>query len=145
MDALAPKVAARYAAMHEALPFQWKGDIALFNVEGTAFEFAFKNRHITHPTYGPIQGFQAEFYKTNDKGMPWMYKPTGDGNAFVIFATVGAILREFLAKRKPLYVWFTADEPSRVRLYDALIRRMNVSGYVGEATATGKYTLRRTV
>lgn len=138
------RVAARYAALKNVLPFTWHRDVARFDVEGAGFDVEFKARHITHPKYGGIMGFQVAFYKRADKDAPWQYKPTGEGNALPIFATVGAIVRDFLVRRKPQYVWFVADEPSRVRLYNRLIQKLVVPGYDAEVTADGKYTLRRT-
>jgi hypothetical protein len=137
-------LARRYAALREALPFTWHGDIASFVSNGTAFEVAFKGRSIRHPKYGAISGFEVSFYRKSDKGAPWQYQPTGEGNAFSIFATVSAVVKEFLVKRKPSFVWFVADEPTRVRLYDKLLQKLVVPGYEAEVTDDGKYTLRRT-
>lgn len=45
---------------------------------------------------------------------------TGGGNAFQVFATVGAILRDFLRYRKPESIHFSAKEASRSKLYAKL-------------------------
>lgn len=45
---------------------------------------------------------------------------TGSGNAFAVFATVAAILRDFLKHRKPVAVCFSAKEASRAKLYKRL-------------------------
>lgn len=140
----AARVARRYAALKDAQPFEWRGDIATFEVDGTKFEVQFKGKSINHPKYGGIRGFEAGFYRKQDKGAPWQYKPTGEGNAFAIFATVTAIVKDFLTKRKPEYVWFVADEPQRERLYNRLLKKLVVPGYEAEITDDGKYTLRRT-
>lgn len=138
------RVVERYAALKSVQPFTWKGNEAIFSAEGVQFEVAFKARSINHRTYGPISGFQAGFYQRQWKDAPWKYKPTGEGNAMAIFATVSAIVKDFLTSRKPQYVWFVADEPTRVRLYNKLIRRMVVPGYEAEINAEGIYMLRRT-
>lgn len=144
MATLSDRVAARFAALRDVRPFTWKGDVASFEIDGTVFEAAFKGRTITHPTHGRISGFEGSFYKRGDKGAPWMYKPTGEGKALPVFATVTAIVKHFLVHKKPPFVWFVADEATRVRLYNMLIRRMVVPGYEAEVTGEGMYTLRRT-
>ncbi len=141
---LAQRVAARYAALQSVLPFTWHRDLARFDVEGTTFEVEFKYRRINHPKHGGIEGYQVSFYKQRDKDAPWQYKPTGEGNALPILGTVSAVVRDFLVKRKPKYIWFVADEPARERLYNRLIRKLVVPGYDAEITDQGKYTLRRT-
>lgn len=133
----------RAASLKDAQPYTWSGTTARFTAEGVPFEVEFKAQSIRHPTHGPITGFRLSFYKRADKDTPWQYKMTGEGKAFQILATVGAILRDFLTTKKPAFVWFVADEPSRTRLYDVLIQKMRLPGYVGEITADGKYTLRR--
>jgi hypothetical protein len=140
----AQAVAHRYAALRDAQPYTWHRDNALFEVDGVPFEVAFKGKSITHPKYGGISGFEVGFYRKQDKGAPWQYRPTGEGNPFAIFATVSAIIRDFLVKRKPSFVWFVADEPTRMRLYNKLLQKLVVPGYVAEVIDDGRYTLRRT-
>lgn len=50
------------------------------------------------------------------------YDLTGTGNAFIVFSTVGKILKEWILKEHPRLFVFSADakEPSRVKLYDKL-------------------------
>lgn len=49
---------------------------------------------------------------------------TGGGNAFQVFATVSAILRDYLAHRKPSGITFTAKGSSRIKLYQRLAKSM---------------------
>jgi hypothetical protein len=141
----AARLARRFvAALREPAPFTWRGDLASFELEGTLFEVAFKGKSIRHPKYGAISGFEVSFYRKADKGAPWQYKPTGEGNPFRIFATVNEVVKDFLIKRKPSFLWFVADEPTRVRLYNKLLQKLVVPGYEAEVTDDGKYTLRRT-
>jgi hypothetical protein len=141
---IAARVAQRFAALHGAQPYTWRGDYATFQVGETAFEVAFKGKSIVHPKYKGITGFEVGFYRKQDKGAPWQYKPTGEGNAFAIFATVTAVVKDFLIRRKPSFIWFVADEDTRARLYNKLIQKLVVPGYEAEVTGDGKYTLRRT-
>lgn len=46
------------------------------------------------------------------------------GNQFTVFATVGAIMKEFIKSKKPEYFSFSAKEKSRVRLYKIFAIRM---------------------
>jgi len=43
---------------------------------------------------------------------------TNTGNEFLVFATIRKMIEEFIASAKPKTIWFTAKEPSRVKLYD---------------------------
>ncbi len=49
---------------------------------------------------------------------------TGTGNEFIVFATIAAIMKEFLAHYDPEKFYFTAKEKSRVRLYDIFAQRI---------------------
>jgi hypothetical protein len=49
----------------------------------------------------------------------------GTGDARRVFATVIAIVKEEVNRTKPRKIYFTAYEPSRIRLYDAFIKRLD--------------------
>lgn len=50
---------------------------------------------------------------------------TGNGDAERVFATVLTVIKYYLSDiDKPKYIFFHAKEPSRIRLYKALVRRM---------------------
>lgn len=51
------------------------------------------------------------------------YQITDEGDAVKIMSTVIAITKEFVEKTHPLMFYFTAHEPSRVKLYAALAKR----------------------
>lgn len=64
-----------------------------------------------------------------------MYK-TGFGDASRIFATVISAIKEYLKKHNPDYLFFTADEPSRQKLYVSMVKalgrdytRINLADY----------------
>ncbi len=138
------------------LKIEWKRDRAEFEVAaGPQAEKAgfasiwyvveFKNRSITHPKYGRISGYNISFFQKRSEGAPWQYKvDPGTVNPFQVFGGVAQAVKEFLTQRKPAYVWFTADEASRVKLYDRLIDKMLMPGYKAEVSGEGKYTIVRT-
>jgi len=130
----------------QPLPIKWKGDKATFAIGDMGYTIAFKRKSIRHPKYGQINGVEVGFYQTRSEGAPWQYLQTDspEVNAFQVFGTVLQAVKEFAGKvSPPEYMWFVADEPSRVRLYDALLRRVDVPGYRSEVTGDGKYTLVR--
>lgn len=45
------------------------------------------------------------------------------GNEFEVFATVKDILKEFISRYDPQYIKFTADEPSRIKLYGTMLKK----------------------
>jgi hypothetical protein len=49
---------------------------------------------------------------------------TGKGDAARIFGTVLQAIHGYLAQHTPEYIMFTADEPSRQRLYAHMVRRL---------------------
>ena len=54
---------------------------------------------------------------------------TGKGDAVAVFATVLNAVRTVINKTRPMYIKFLSSEPSRTKLYDALVKR--VSGEMG--------------
>lgn len=69
------------------------------------------------------------FYDATDDRNPTI-DVTGKGDAFKIFATVGAIVREYVDKKKPDVVTFSGKtrDPSRIKLYDLIAR--NIGKYL---------------
>ena len=51
----------------------------------------------------------------------------GAGEAFRVFATVAAILKDFIKAKKPEAFHFTADEKSRIKLYNKLTKKITSS------------------
>lgn len=70
------------------------------------------------------------------KGM--VYFPTygigGTGDAIGVFATVVAMLRDFVKQHKNAVIEFEAKEPQRIKLYDIFLQRIRevLPGYVGK-------------
>ena len=50
---------------------------------------------------------------------------TGEGDAFRIMATVVSAIQSFIDEKKPNCLFFTAKEPSRRKLYKAIIKKFN--------------------
>jgi hypothetical protein len=50
---------------------------------------------------------------------------TGTGNANKVFGTVIKIVQEYTNEHEPKTFYFTADEPSRVKLYDRFISQVD--------------------
>jgi hypothetical protein len=67
----------------------------------------------------------AEFGQVGSQGT--RYDITGAGNATEVLGHVSAALRMFLRNRQSAAVFFTAEEPSRRRLYDAITKRLGRS------------------
>ena len=61
------------------------------------------------------------------------YGVSRTGHAFSVFATVIAVMKEFIAKHRPAIIYFTATESSRAKLYDRFMKGVPraVSGYLG--------------
>jgi hypothetical protein len=54
----------------------------------------------------------------------------GSGQAFRVFATVSTILKEFIKSKNPSMFHFTAQEPSRIKLYDRFAKQIKkIAGY----------------
>ena len=56
-----------------------------------------------------------------------MFKITGTGDQFRVFATVQDIVKDFITKKKPNAIEFSASEPSRQRLYSTFIANFEKS------------------
>lgn len=63
---------------------------------------------------------EIEFYHRTETGVP-THKVSGVGNQHQVFATVVAIMAEFLKARKPDILIFSAAEPNRAKLYKRMI------------------------
>ena len=71
------------------------------------------------------------FFDATDKENPTI-GVTGKGDAFRIFATVGSIVKQFVAKRKPPYISFSgkSSDAGRIKLYDMIAK--NIGRYLPE-------------
>ena len=59
----------------------------------------------------------------DDKGKS-SFGITGEGNAVEVFSKVVGLLRDFLSTNEIRVVGFTASEPSRIKLYNTMVRKL---------------------
>ena len=71
------------------------------------------------------------FYDATDKDNPTIGM-TGKGDAFRVFATVGAIVKQFVDRRRPPFLSFAGKttDPGRIKLYDMIAK--NIGRYLPE-------------
>lgn len=93
--------------------------------------------------------FSVDKRKTKDKALRKLRGKalqgiTGTGDQQRVFATVIAIIKKFVKSTKPDIMYFTADEPSRRKLYSALTKKLASGlGYKIDTNKDGNYTLVR--
>lgn len=85
----------------------------------------------------PTKQFLCRFRQANANKTA-QFSITGAGNATLVFSTVLRIIDAFHAAQPQASIRFTAEEPSRVKLYSRLMGKM----YPGtEIKHEGKYTV----
>ena len=122
-------------------PYQWyltpeSGQEARFTLEDMEYFVSFE--YYEKGVYNLVFGVEEETvarkfgggrdpYAVNNFGI------LGTGKSYDVFSTVIAVLKDFLVKRHPQVVFFSAEEPSRRKLYDRLIALVSskISGYKG--------------
>ncbi len=86
-------------------------------------------------------------FQLNDEKATKPFALSGTGHAFQVFATVVAILKDFLRQVKPAKVYFSADEtePSRISLYNRFIDSVSdvIPGFRGRRVSQGVYEIAR--
>ena len=70
-------------------------------------------------------GFSLLHHKSDRGNYHYDAGITNTGDARRVFATVIEIIKQFADKYKPQVIAFTANEPSRIRLYDAFMKRLD--------------------
>jgi len=92
-------------------------DEATFAVNGIQYYVGFK--------YIPAKtAVEVDFMSSNPNGRRNAFDITGDQSASsVVFGTVIKVINDYVNKRRPDIVIFTAEEPSRIALYKRLIQR----------------------
>lgn len=66
---------------------------------------------------------EVQFYNT-DVEQHKSQLITNTGDAFAVLATVIAVIQQYIKKYRPTQIEFTAEEPSRAKLYSALSKRL---------------------
>lgn len=87
----------------------------------------------------------VEFNRGNmSKGKSETAIISGEGDAYKMFATVGAMLKSFVDQQKPDELFFTAEEDSRQKLYARLIPRLaKFLGMKLTSRVTSAYVLKK--
>lgn len=86
------------------------------------------NEYVVKIEKGQGPWIDIVFYvtETRDDGVEYRSaKITGTGDARKVFATVIDVVKKYTDKHKPKAIHFSAQEPSRIRLYDAFIKRID--------------------
>jgi hypothetical protein len=101
-----------------------------FNVDDK--KFVFKGELELKPSH-----WQVDFVRITDKGTSIeLMKDLGLKGALKVFSAVSSALQEFIKNYKPDIFYFTAKEPSRVKLYRMMSKKISkMPGY----TFTGEF------
>jgi hypothetical protein len=73
----------------------------------------------------PGNRIRIEFKSTKQTRDFLGFEVTGTGDARKVFATVIDIVKKYVDKHHPVEISFSAKEPSRIRLYDAFLKRLD--------------------
>jgi len=92
----------------DVTPDEWRQGFMIGDKE---YEFYAYRREHTHDDWWRIE------FSAAASGYKGRYGVTGSGHQFAVFAAVSTLLKEFLAKKRPHIFDFSAEEPSRVKLY----------------------------
>lgn len=97
-------------------PITWNRDRAHFKTSnGRPGVVAFD---ADEPAAGDYSLVDVEFSVQDEFGV------TGQGDASAIFATVYSAIKDYIASRQPDFITFSADEPSRRKLYSRMVGRL---------------------
>lgn len=97
----------------------------------------------------PKNIWTVEFVMTQDRSnrVKSTIDITGTGDAYAVFSTIHAIIKDFIEMENPSYLIFYAMEPSRQKLYDRIVAKQtqdwNVSTSPGSNGTGKRYTLTR--
>jgi hypothetical protein len=113
--------------------------------DGIKYKVYFQGKDLVEVAFSAILPGEEENFRPDKTDL------TGTGNSRKVFGTVIEIVKEYTNKNKPKAVYFSAagDEPSRIKLYDAMILQVGkaLPDYYAEKTldiGTGKvYMLKR--
>ena len=97
-----------------------------FTIKGINYDFIAYYNYVNTTRYpetetienDKIEYWTIEFGIVGHHDYDKSYGITGAGNAVLVFSAVAKCFEMFINKEKPKIVFFSADEKSRVRLYD---------------------------
>lgn len=130
-ELLSPTVSRVDELMNQPAAFSWKRQ------SDRSWEATFKIGSLDYWVYlDGADGNSVDLVFTDGEGREEI---TGSGNSFQVFATVAAVVRDFLQHRKPDSITFTAKGDSRVKLYQKLAANMaqEIGGRVRTFTDSG--------
>jgi hypothetical protein len=108
-------------------PLQWDEsdprDVTAYFYTGSDNRVIVNFIHLAHEVVEI--NFMMELKDPNTGYISRTFDATGTGDAPRIFATVVGAIHDYVSDREPDYIWFSAkeNEISRIRLYDAMIKR----------------------
>ena len=113
--------------------------------DGIKYKVYFQGKDLVEVAFSAILPGEEENFRPDKTDL------TGTGNSRKVFGTVIEIVKDYTNKNKPNAIYFTAanDEPSRIKLYDAMILQVSkaLPDYYAERTidlSSGKaYMLKR--
>lgn len=106
-----------------------------FDVGDTNYEFEAHQTSggVDDPDYYTIE-FTANTNNRTSQGI------TNTGNALQVFATIKAMVSEFIKLNNPEAILFTAKEPSRVKLYDRMAKLFVAIGFRLDVDDSGQHS-----
>jgi len=115
---------------------QWVG---VFIVADLPIRISFVEfKGIWEVVFGVDMGHLPQKFKSKVKTFGDAFGIIGTGNQGKVFSTVLDLLKKFAKNIKPQKIAFTADEPSRMKLYKRMVTKFAPSlGY--KPVATGDY------
>ena len=117
-------------------PYKWEFDDKNSGHDGVLYKFTTDPglQYTVYMFYRNRRGweltFNMDFNYIRDKlgrSVDAAFKISGTGDQFRVFATVQDIVKDFITKKKPNAIEFSASEPSRRRLYSTFIANFEKS------------------
>ena len=117
-------------------PYEWEFDAENSGHDRVLYKFTtkpglqYKVYMVSRNRRGWELTFNIDFNYIRDKlgrSVDAAFKISGTGDQFRVFATVQDIVKDFITKKKPNAIEFSASEPSRQRLYSTFIANFEKS------------------
>ena len=111
------------------------------------FEFIALRGHTTEDMIFPVEGIPLEkvwLIGFAQKKPEYSHRITGKGDAIEVMNKTLVAFKEFAKMAKPEYITFSAKEPSRMKLYNIMVKKlMKGLGFEVLTTDSGNYVLKR--
>lgn len=110
-----------------AYQIRWHHDQARFNTpDQREIRISFHDQNLSSAQLVEIT-FSSKSINPDNPSLGTM-GVTGEGDAVKIFSTVYRAIVDYVSQHHPEYLYFTADEPSRQKLYQHMVSRLTRSG-----------------